>query len=109
VRSPCHGPAGGSRFCTSRLYHIALLDHASPPHVGASVPREIKALRRKLRQHGIPARGRACIERDDEKGLHCHVFVLLGATAAQCAIINAKRHGVHALQHASIWLSRKLA
>jgi hypothetical protein len=87
------------------LYHIVLLDHASES--ATSVRRfqgAIKALCRKLRQHGIPARWRACIEREDEKGLHCHVFVLVDATATNpCAIINAKRHGAQA------WLYNMLA
>lgn len=91
----------GHGFTRPRLYHIVLLDHAEES--SSSVRRfqgAIKALCRKLRQHDIPARWRACIERDDEKGLHCHVFMLVDATAANpCAIINAKRYGAQAWLH----------
>lgn len=92
-------------FVRPRLYHLVLLDHAaeSPTSV-RRFQGAIKALCRKLRQHGVPARWRACIERDDEKGLHCHVFVLVDATAVNpCAIINTKRQGTQA------WLHKMLA
>jgi hypothetical protein len=82
-----------------------LLDHAAEsPTSARRFQGAIKALCRKLRQHGIPTRWRACIERDDEKGLHCHVFMLVDATAANpCAIINTKRQGAQA------WLHQMLA
>jgi hypothetical protein len=95
----------GHGFARPRLYHIVLLDHAaeSPTSV-RRFQGAIKALCRKLRQHGTSARWRACIERDDEKGMHCHVFMLVDATAANpCAILNTKRHGAQA------WLHRMLA
>jgi hypothetical protein len=95
----------GHGFTRPRLYHIVLLDQASEsPTSARRFQGAIKALCRKLRQHGIPARWRACIERDDEKGLHCHVFILVDATAANpCAIINTKRQGAQA------WLHQMLA
>jgi hypothetical protein len=95
----------GHGFARPRLYHIVLLDHASESATSANrFKGAIKALCRKLRQHGIPVRWRACIERDDEKGLHCHVFMLVDATAANpCAIINTKRQGAQA------WLHKMLA
>lgn len=91
----------GHGFARPRLYHIVLLDHASEsPTSRRRFQGAIKALCRKLREKGIPTRWRACIERDDEKGLHCHVFMLVDATAANpCAIINTKRQGAQAYLH----------
>lgn len=91
----------GHDFARPRLYHVVLLDHAAES--ATSVQRfqgAIKALCRKLHQLGVPTRWRACIERDDDKGLHCHVFILVDATAANpCAIINTKRTGMQAWLH----------
>lgn len=95
----------GHGFARPRLYHIVLLDHAAEsPTSTRRFQGAIKALCRKLRQIGIPTRWRACIERDDEKGMHAHLFMLVDATAANpCSIINAKRHGAQA------WLNNMLA
>lgn len=91
----------GHGFARPRLYHVVLMDYAAESRT--SIQRfqaAIKALCRKLRKDGIPARWRACIERDDEKGLHCHLFVLVDATRKNpCAIINAKRSGSQAWLH----------
>lgn len=94
----------GHGFARPRLYHIVLMDHAAEsPTSTERYQGAIKAICRKLRQEGIAARWRACIERDDEKGLHCHLFVLVDATTKNpCSIINTKRHGPHA------WLHRML-
>jgi hypothetical protein len=95
----------GHGFARPRLYHLILVDHASEsPTSVRRYQGAIKALYRKLRQHGILTRWRACIERDDEKGMHCHLFILVDATVHNpCAIINAKRRGKEA------WLYQMLA
>jgi hypothetical protein len=91
----------GHGFARARLYHVVLIDHAAEsPTSTRRYQAAIKALCRKLRQDGIPARWRACIERDEEKGLHCHLFVLVDSTTINpCSIINAKRHGPQAWLH----------
>lgn len=91
----------GHGFKNPRLYHLVLMDKAAESPV--SVHRfqgVIKELCRKLRGDGIPVRWRAAIERDDEKGLHCHVFFLVGADLVNpCSIINTKRRGSQAVLH----------
>ncbi|QJE03740.1 hypothetical protein HH212_26970 (plasmid) [Massilia forsythiae] len=90
----------GHGFARPRLYHLVLLDDAaeSPTSV-RRFQGVIKELCRKLRGEGIPVRWRAAIERDDEKGLHCHVFFLLDDVGMinPCQILNAKRYGLQAL------------
>jgi hypothetical protein len=90
----------GHGFARPRLYHLVVLDHAAES--SCSVQRfqgVIKGLCRMLRGEGIPVRWRAAIERDDEKGLHCHVFFLVNDVGMinPCKIFNAKRYGPQAL------------
>lgn len=80
-------------FSSPRLYHLILLDHieATTAHRFQSA---LKALCRKLSQSGIENQWRACVERDDEKGLHFHVFLLVEARKVNpCSIINTKTDG----------------
>lgn len=83
----------GHGYTRPRLYHLVLLDELD----GRDATRFLKALKAiclKLRQDGIATRWRACLERDDEKGLHFHVFLLVDATVKNpCAIINTKPDG----------------
>jgi hypothetical protein len=51
----------------------------------------LKVLCLELRQNNIPTRWRACLERDDKKGIHFHVYVLVDAINKNpCGIINKK-------------------
>lgn len=96
----------GHGYVAPRLYHLILMDNAAE---SASSPRRfqtaIQAICRKLRQVGIPVRWRACLERDDAKGLHVHLFLLAdgNATINPDGIINTK------LARAKGWLQPMLA
>lgn len=82
----------GHGYLRPRLYHLVLLDDIE----GGDATRflsALKALCLKLRQAGITTRWRGCLERDQEKGLHFHVFLLVDATADNpCKYINTT-HG----------------
>lgn len=91
----------GHGFSRPRLYHLVLLDDVAEV-AKLSVRRfqlVIKELCRMLRSEGIPVRWRAAIERDEEKGLHCHVFFLVNDVGMinPCEIFNAKRGSPQAL------------
>lgn len=83
----------GHGYKRPRLYHLVLMDDIE----GGGAARFLTALKAiclKLRQNDITTRWRACLERDDEKGLHFHVFLLVDATEKNpCAIINTKKEG----------------
>lgn len=72
-----------------RLYHLVLLDEID----GTDAKRflsALKALCRKMRGDGIETRWRGCLERDEEKGLHFHVFILTDALVKNpCTYINS--------------------
>lgn len=73
-----------------RLYHLVLMGETE---VSDAKPflKSIKALCLQLRSFGIPTRWRAALERDDEKGLHMHLYLFVDATARNsCEIINTK-------------------
>ena len=74
-----------------RLYHLILMTEIEASDAKPFC-KAIKALRLKLRLFGIPARWRAALERDEEWGLHMHLFLLVDATKHNsCAIINTKK------------------
>ena len=69
----------GHGYARPRLYHLVLLDELESTDATRFLS-ALKALCRKLRDAGIATRWRGCLECDDEKGLHFHVFVLVDAT-----------------------------
>lgn len=84
----------GHGFRRPRLYHLVLLDHAAESSTSTRrFQSAIKALCRKLRQKDILTRWRACVEREEDKGLHCHLFLLVSdiGKVNPCQIINTKR------------------
>lgn len=83
------GMLDGHGYRDPRLYHLVLLDDID----GTDAKRflsALKALCRAMRNAGIKTRWRGCLERDDEKGLHFHVFILADGKAPEnpCAFIN---------------------
>ena len=79
----------GHRYARPRLYHLVLLDDVQSRDASRFLT-ALKALCRKMRGAGIATRWRACLERDGDKGLHFHVFVLVDATVANpCKYINS--------------------
>lgn len=76
----------GHGYKRPRLYHLVLMDaigaENASPYLNA-----VKALCLHLRTFDIPTRWRAALERDDEKGLHMHVFLLVDATAHDAGLI----------------------
>ena len=86
-------------FLQPRMYHLVLMDDINWPNAGR-FQMAMKALGRKLTLEGIDYHWRACIERDDEKGLHFHVFILVEAKYINpCSIINTTKTG---------WLTKML-
>ena len=69
----------GHGYTRPRLYHLVLLGD-DKAHDATQFLTALKALCRKMRGAGLPTRWRACLERDDEKGLHFHAFLLVDAT-----------------------------
>jgi hypothetical protein len=83
----------GHGYKQPRLYHLVLVDdtETAERQGAARFLKALKVLCLELRQNGIPTRWRACLERDDKKGIHFHVFVLVDATNKNpCGIINKK-------------------
>lgn len=80
-------------FTSPRLYHLILLDHIET----CSADRfqiSLKALCRQLTYRGIDYHWRACIERDEEKGLHFHVYLLVESRYVDpCQIFNTTKEG----------------
>jgi hypothetical protein len=76
----------GHGYKRPRLYHLVMMDaigaEDASPYLNA-----IKALCLYLRSLDIPTRWRAALERDDKKGLHVHVFLLVDATAHNTDLI----------------------
>lgn len=69
----------GHGYRDPRLYHLVLLDDIDGTDANRFLS-ALKALCRKMRSAGIETRWRGCLERDDEKGLHFHVFILADAS-----------------------------
>lgn len=83
----------GHGYKQPRLYHLILLDdtETSEQQGAARFLKVLKVLCLELRKNDIPTRWRACLERDEEKGLDFHVFVLVDATKKNpCCLINTK-------------------
>ncbi len=76
----------GHGYKRPRLYHLVMKDAIgaddASPYLNA-----IKALCLHLRSLDIPTRWRAALERDDKKGLHVHVFLLVDSTAHNTNLI----------------------
>ena len=80
-------------FLQPRMYHLVLMDEIDWPDAGR-FQKALKALCRKLTVEGIDCQWRACIERDEEKGLHFHVFILVEAKYFNpCSVINTTKTG----------------
>jgi hypothetical protein len=76
----------GHGYKRPRLYHLVMMDAIGADGAGPYL-NAIKALCLHLRSFDIPTRWRAALERDDEKGLHMHVFMLVDATAHDAGLI----------------------
>lgn len=64
-----------NRYSEGRLYHISFKGSEQVrDYQGA-----MKALCSELRRHGSPCQWRACIEAEEDKGLHWHAFLLVEA------------------------------
>jgi hypothetical protein len=82
----------GHGYKNPRLYHLVLMDAIgtsdAKPYLNA-----IKALCLYLRGFDVQTRWRAALERDEEKGLHMHVFLLVDATPINTdSIINTSKN-----------------
>lgn len=67
---------GKEEYTSPRLYHIVLMgimEGITTPELKGA----LKAICDQARLRGIDYMWRACLERDDEKGLHLHVFLLV--------------------------------
>ena len=83
----------GHGYKQPRLYHLVLIDDTeTAERQGASrFLKALKVLCLELRQNDIPTRWRACLERDEKKGMHFHVYVLVDAINRNpCRFINTK-------------------
>lgn len=83
----------GHGYKQPRLYHLVLIDdtETAERQGAARFLKALKVLCLELRQNDIPTRWRACLERDDKKGMHFHVYVLVDAINKNpCSIINKK-------------------
>jgi hypothetical protein len=79
-------------FKSARLYHLVLMLLEPEVNQGGEVKRyqrALKALCLLLTHAGIRYRWRACVELEDAKGWHMHVFILAEASSKNpCQIIN---------------------
>jgi hypothetical protein len=83
----------GHGYKQPRLYHLVLVDQTETidQQGAARFLKALKVLCLELRKNDIPTRWRACLERDDKKGMHFHVYVLVDAVKKNpCSIINKK-------------------
>lgn len=82
----------GHGFTSPRLYHVVMTEGNVTAPSAAPFLSALKTLCREFRSQGIRYRWRAALERDDEKGLHLHTFILLeNEKANPCAIITSNR------------------
>jgi hypothetical protein len=80
-------------YTAPRLYHLVFMGS----EIGKDYHAAMKALCLELRRQDIPCQWKACLEVDDEKGLHFHAFILAEAKhRSPCAVLN------HNAQH---WLN----
>jgi hypothetical protein len=68
---------GKEDFARPRLYHLILTMIMDNAGTAAEYQAALKAICFKLTDNGIENRWKACLERDERKGLHFHVFILL--------------------------------
>lgn len=61
------------RYINARLYHISFTGSEQVKPYQAAM----KALCERLRRHNAPCQWRACIEAEEDKGLHWHAFILV--------------------------------
>jgi hypothetical protein len=72
-------------YTSPRLYHLILMGSEFSKDYQAAM----KALCLELRRQNIPCQWKGCLEVDEEKGLHFHVFILTEAKyRSPCAILN---------------------
>ena len=82
----------GHGYAYPRLYHLVLMDNVES-HDASRFLTAIKALCKQLTDFNVSYRWRGCLERDDDKGMHFHVFILTDAAHYNpCSIINTS-HG----------------
>lgn len=80
-------------YTCPRLYHIVMMGSEQSREYQAAM----KALCLELRRQDIPCQWKGCLEVEDEKGLHFHVFILAEAKHRNpCSVLN------HNAQH---WLN----
>lgn len=80
-------------YTSPRLYHLVFMGS----EVSKNYQDAVKALCLELRRQDIPCQWKACLEVDDEKGLHLHIFILTEAKHRNpCSVLN------HNAQH---WLN----
>lgn len=80
-------------FKDARLYHLVLKGKEDNQFKSAApYQKALKAICRKLTLESINYRWRACLEEDEEKGLHFHVFILVEAKYFNpCSVINTTK------------------
>jgi hypothetical protein len=77
-------------YTSPRLYHLVFMGS----ELSKAYKAAMKALCLELRRQDIPCQWKACLEVDDEKGLHFHVFILTEAKhRSPCAVLNHNFHG----------------
>ncbi len=79
-----------NKFINPRLYHIVMM--------GTEITKEyqaaMKALCLELRRKDMPCEWKACLEVEEEKGLHWHAFILVEAKYHNpCSILNHNKQG----------------
>lgn len=74
-----------NRYTSPRLYHLVMMGSEQSRVYQAAM----KALCLELRRRNIPCQWKGCLEVDEEKGLHFHVFILTEAQHRNpCSILN---------------------
>lgn len=63
------------KYVSPRLYHLCFTDSNQP----GDFQEARKSLCEELRRHGAPCQWRACLEADDNRGFHMHIFILVEA------------------------------
>lgn len=72
-------------YTAPRLYHLVFMGS----EVSKDYHAAMKALCLELRRQDIPCQWKACLEVDDEKGLHFHAFILAEAKHRNpCSLLN---------------------
>lgn len=102
----------GHGYTAPRLYHLVLMDGAAESALSSQrFQGVIQAICRRLRKVGVPVRWRACLERDNAKGLHVHLFLLVDANATinPEQVINTKPAGWLQVMFAARFMSFHLS